>query len=249
MIRRCFYAICLLMLGLQMSPAAMADATLPPDQKKAFEQLIHDYLLSHPEVLNEALATLKAEDDAKAAAAAHDALVAHRDALLNDPQSPVGGNPKGDVTLVEFFDYRCPYCKQMQPSLEALLKDDPKLRIVYKEFPILGQPSVVATQVALAARKQGKYDEFHRVMMNTKGQIDDQVIVRVAQSVGLDMDKIKADMAAPEVASVIKSDFELAKALNVRATPVFVVGDEILPGAIDIDMLKGLIANLRAAHS
>jgi protein-disulfide isomerase len=236
----------LLVIGLVMLTwTASATEPVTPDQKKAFEQIIHDYLVNNPDVLVGILKDAQAREQAQAAELAQQMVVQKRDALTNDPQSPVGGNPKGDVTLVEFFDYRCPYCKQVEPSLEAMLHEDPNLRIVYKEFPILGPPSVVASRVALAARRQGKYDEFHRAMMNTKGQITDDVIAGVARSVGLDLDKIKTDMAAPDVESVIKDDYALAQALNIRATPVFIVDDAILPGVIEIDTLRQLIANSR----
>ncbi len=245
MILRLFRALLIPFFAYSMTiTTARADAVTPA-QKKAFEQIIHDYLVDNPDVVVEALKSAKARDDARAAEQSREMVTKNHDALVHDPDSPVGGNPNGDVTLVEFFDYSCPYCKQVEPSLEAMLVEDPKLRIVYKEFPILGPASIVASRVALAARNQGKYDAFHRAMINTKGQLSDDVIVKVAQSVGLNVDKIKVDMAAPEVAKVLKSDFELAQALNVKATPVFVIGDSVLPGAVDIDTLRRLIAEAR----
>src|SRR5258708_30439995 len=136
-------------------------------------------------------------------------LKARSSELLDDPTSPVGGNVHGDVTVVEFFDYRCPYCKRVQPSIDAMLKEDAGLRIVYKEFPILGPPSVFATRVALAAQKQGKYDAFHRAMMATPGEaeIDEKVIIEVARSVRLDIDRMKADLRAPDLHAVRRHNF------------------------------------------
>jgi protein-disulfide isomerase len=165
--------------------------------------------------------------------------------VFDDPQSPIAGNPKGDVTLVEFFDYRCPYCKQVEPALEKLIGDDRQLRFVFKEFPVLGPDSEVAARVALAAKKQGKYDAFHRAMMTTPGRIDEATIYKVAGSVGLDVDKVKQDMRSPEIDKELKANLDLGKALDLDGTPSFIVGDTIIPGAISAGDLKQLIADAR----
>src|ERR1051326_5828480 len=174
-------------------------ADFTPDQRKAIETIIHDYLTKNPDVLLDALqaAEDKMKGDAKDKAA--QALSTRRREIFEDPDTPVAGNPNGDVSLVEFFDYRCPYCKQVEPSLEALLKEDRQLRLVYKEMPVLGQASTIAARAALAARSQGKYDEFHRALMTAKGQMDEATVYKVAVSVGLDVERLKKDMAAPEV--------------------------------------------------
>ena len=184
---------------------------------------------------------LKSETKDKAA----QALSARRREVLDDPESPVGGNPKGDVSLVEFFDYRCPYCKQVEPAIEALLSQDKQLRFVYKEFPVLGADSITASRAALAARKQGKYDALHHALMVTKGQLDEATVLKLAQSVGLDSERLKRDMAAPEIDRALKANVALAEALDIRGTPGFVIGDEIVPGAIDLGTLKALIAAAR----
>ena len=150
------------------------------------------------------------------------------------------------MTLVEFFDYRCPYCKQVEPSLDALLKEDGKLRIVYKEFPILGEASVYATRVALAAKKQGKYAEFHRAMMATKGDIGDEMVLKIATSIGLDVGKIKTDMSAPDIDKLIDTNYALADALNIQGTPAIIVGGTLIPGAVDLDTLRKNIAAARS---
>jgi protein-disulfide isomerase len=232
-----------LIMLVPMHAAPAAEFT--PDQKKAIEAIIRDYLANNPEVLLDALQAaedkLKSESKDKAA----QALSARRRDLLDDPETPVGGNPKGDVSLVEFFDYRCPYCKQVEPALEALLGQDKQLRFVYKEFPVLGPDSVTASKAALAARKQGKYDALHRALMGTKGQLDEATLLKVAQSIGLDSDRLKRDMAAPEIDRALKANLQLAEALDIRGTPGFVIGDEIVPGAIDLETLKTLIAAAR----
>ncbi|TMJ72818.1 MAG: DsbA family protein [Alphaproteobacteria bacterium] len=241
-----FLAVALLaaVVAVLIPPASLA-ADFTPDQRKAIESIIHDYLTKNPDVLLEALqaAEDKMKGDAKDKAA--QALSTRRREIFEDPDTPVAGNPNGDVSLVEFFDYRCPYCKQVEPSLEALLGEDRQLRLVYKEFPVLGPESVTASKAALAARKQGKYDAFHRAMMTIKGQINDTAVYKTAESVGVDVDRLKRDMAAPEIARALKANTELADALDIRGTPGFIVGNEIVPGAIDLASLKQLIATAR----
>ena len=241
-----FLAVALLaaVVAVLIPPASLA-ADFTPDQRKAIESIIHDYLTKNPDVLLDALqaAEDKMKGDAKDKAA--QALSTRRREIFEDPDTPIAGNPNGDVSLVEFFDYRCPYCKQVEPSLEALLGEDRQLRLVYKEFPVLGPESVTASKAALAARKQGKYDAFHRAMMTLKGQINDTAVYKTAESVGVDVDRLKRDMAAPEIARALKANTELADALDIRGTPGFIVGNEIVPGAIDLASLKQLIATAR----
>jgi protein-disulfide isomerase len=247
MSRRASLAALILTCAIFAAPpfCRIADAEILPEQRQAIEAIIHDYLMQNPDVLIEALkaAEEKAtrDSDAKAAVVLKD----RRAEVFDDPASPVGGNPQGDVTIVEFFDYRCPYCKQVQPSLQALLDQDRKLRFVYKEMPVLGAPSVTAAHAALAARLQGKYEHFHSAMMATKGQITDEVVYQVAGSVGLDVDRLKRDMTAPEIEQAVKANLALAKALDIRGTPGFIIGEHVVPGAIDLDALKELVADAR----
>jgi protein-disulfide isomerase len=209
------------------------------------EQVIRDYFLAHPEFMVEVLHAAEAKLKAEKAEDSKQAIAAKRGELLHDDLAPVAGNPMGDVTIVEFFDYRCPYCKQVEPSLEALVKQDPKLRIVYKEFPVLGPASVYASRIALAARMQGKYAAFHDAMMAAKGQITEEIILKVAKTVGLDVEKAKTDMHAPEIEQQLKANYALAQELDIQGTPAFVVGDTLVPGATDIDNLKKLVAAAR----
>src|SRR5579862_3482046 len=192
-------------LALAAASAANA-AEFTPQQQRAIETIVHDYLAQHPDVMLDALQA--AEDKMKADAhnKASAALIGRKAEILADPESPVAGNPKGDVSLVEFFDYRCPYCKEVEPALEALFGQDRELRFVYKEFPVLGPASVTAARAALAARRQGKYAAFHREMMALKGQIDDAAVFKVAGSVGLDLDRLKRDMATPEIDRALKAN-------------------------------------------
>lgn len=224
-------------------PAKASDAGAV--QRQQVEAIIHDYLLQHPDVLIAALRVaedrLHHQDDAKASKAV---AQYHRE-VFDDAATPVGGNPRGDVSVVEFFDYRCPYCKQVEPSLESMLKQDSRLRLVYKEFPILGPVSVTASRAALAARRQGKYDAFHAAMMQARGNITDDTVYQVAGSVGLDVDKLKRDMASPDIAQELQANLKLADALGIHGTPAFIIGDKVVPGALDLDALKTMVSDAR----
>ena len=241
---RFVFAVMLAVSALGVARPTLAD-DFTPDQKKQIEAIVGQYLKNHPEVLIDAIQA--ADDKLKAAAKdkATQALGANRQQVYDDPQSPVGGNPSGNVTLVEFFDYRCPYCKQVEPSLEKLIGEDRQLKFVFKEFPVLGPESEVAARVALAAKKQGKYEAFHRAMMNTAGHIDETVIYKVAASVGLDMGRLKQDIASPDIEAELKANLDLGKTLDLDGTPSFIVGSTIVPGAISAAELKQLVADAR----
>lgn len=226
-------------------PTARAAADFTPAQRDAIEGIIRDYLTHNPDVLIEALRGAEDKLNREADAKAEKVLAQRRSEVLDDPATPVGGNPRGDVTIVEFFDYRCPYCKQVLPALQALLKEDGKLRFVYKEMPVLGPPSVAAAHAALAAQRQGKYEAFHTALMGAKGQITEDTIYKVAGSVGLDVERLKRDMVAPEIDSALKANLALADALNIHGTPAFIVGNHIVPGALDLDTLKTMVADAR----
>lgn len=226
-------------------PATVAAQSFSPAQKQEIDRLIHDYLQQHPQAVMDALKAAQQQADDAKAAAAKKVIAAKRDELLHDPNSVVVGNPNGDVTLVEFFDYRCPYCKAIEPSLEALIKEDGNLRVVYKEFPILGPTSVVASRAAIAARRQGKYTEFHDRMMALKGNIDTDSVMKVAAASGLDVAKLKHDMTATSVGQIIQRNYALADAIGIDATPALVIGDQLTMGAVDIDGLRQLIADAR----
>ena len=230
---------------LLLLPLAAPAADFTADQRQQIEAIVRDYLRNNPEALLDALQT--AEDKIKSASKtrASAALASRRKEIFDDPETPIIGNPKGDAALAEFFDYRCPYCKQVEPSLEALVGEDPKLRVVFKEFPVLGPDSLTAAKAALAARKQGKYDQIHRALMSLKGQMDDAAIFKTAASVGLDVERLKRDMEAPDIERALKATRNLAEQLDIRGTPGFVIGDEIVPGAISLDAMKSLIAASR----
>jgi protein-disulfide isomerase len=243
--------ICLLTVILvgMIAGGARAAETATPEQRSVVEQIVHDYILRHPELLVRALKS--APDAAKAQATESNSatVAATRDARLDDTISLVAGNAAGDVTIVEFFDYRCGYCKQVEPALDALLREDRGIRIVYKELPILGKDSRYATQVALASRKQAKYREFHAAMMATKGPVDQAVVLDIAAAVGLDVARAEADMQSVEIDDLIERNLSLAKSLGIRGTPTFVIGDEIVFGAIDIAAMRQKVAAARGTDS
>jgi len=232
-------------LAAAVHAQAIRAAEIPSEQRQAIDGIIHDYLLNNPDVLIEALRSAEDKVNREADAKATKVLSDRASEVFENPATPVGGNPKGNVTIVEFFDYRCPYCKQVLPALQTLLKEDHGLRFVYKEFPVLGPASVTAAHAALAAQRQGKYEALHTAMMAAKGQITEDTIYKVAGSVGLDVDRLKQDMAAPEIEQELKANLALAEALNIRGTPGFIIGKKIVPGALDLDALKDMIAEAR----
>jgi len=234
---------------LAASPAGASEMSVSPD-RQAIEQIIHDYLMAHPEVVVESLKAGDARAKEQAAAETRAQIAKHQDELVRDPKSPVGGNPAGDVTIVEFFDYRCPYCKQVEPTLEQLLKEDGRVRVVYKEFPILGPESMIATRVSLAALKQSpqKYARLHAALMSAKGELSQDSILKAAEAAGLDVARIKTDMNGPEVDALIKRNYDLAETLNIRGTPAFIIGNELTPGAVDLPIFKKMVADARKAE-
>jgi len=234
---------CVAVAAMPLRPAGAAE--LAPEQRREIESIIHDYLLQHPDVLIEAIRAAEEKVKTEAGEKAQQALIARRSEIFDEPGTPVGGNPKGDVTLVEFFDYRCPYCKQVQPRLKELLAGDHQLRIAYKEFPILGSVSVAAARAALAAHRQSKYEAFHDAMMAASGQITEDTVYQVAGAVGLDVDRLKRDMSSPQIDAALKANHALAEALDITGTPGFVIGDQIVPGAIELSSLKDLVAGAR----
>ncbi|HXS42791.1 MAG TPA: DsbA family protein [Stellaceae bacterium] len=245
-IRRCALACALALVAAMTAPAlSRAGDTFSPAQKSAIDQAIHDYLLAHPEAVLDALKAAQEKSDREVAAEARRQIAVRRQELVADPDDLVQGDPKGDATIVEFFDYRCPYCKEIEPTLDALLLEDKRLRIVYKEFPILGEASIYAARAALASRSQGKYPAFHRAMMAQKGNITDETVLKVAASVGLDLKTLKAEMDSPAIARIIKDNFALAEALHIQGTPGIIVGDTLIPGAVDPDTLRKEIAAAR----
>jgi protein-disulfide isomerase len=230
-------------------PAAASAQSFSTDQRHEIENIIKDYLIAHPEVLQDAQAALdKRQQDAEAQKAR---VAIKRDSatLFNSPHQVVLGNPNGKVTMVEFFDYNCPHCKDAVSDMLSLLKSDHNLKFVLKEFPILAQGSVDAAHVAVAVRMQDptgmKYLAFHQKLFSTRGMVDEARALAAAKEVGCDMARIQKDMNSPEVKTTIDEDMKLADAIGVDGTPSYVVGDQLLVGAIGFDKLQEKIASLQ----
>lgn len=237
----------LAVLVLGASPATAAEDTLSPGQKRAVEEVVREYLRRNPEVLLEAIGAIRAKRDAEQQSKVRNNLVSLRGELENDPTSPVGGNPRGDVTIVEFFDYQCPYCKRVLPSVQTLLKTDGNIRYVFKEFPILGPQSVVAARAALAAWKldRDRYVAFHTALLQSKGRLSERKILDLAAEIGLDVERLRAAMADPGIDKILAKNAELARALDINGTPAFVIGEKVVPGAVDLETLTALVSAAR----
>ncbi|MCR6632381.1 MAG: DsbA family protein [Magnetospirillum sp.] len=250
MIRSAFRALGALLLGLTLAmPAARAqeDQTFSPKQADAIRKIVRDYLMEHPEVIGDAVEALREKMRAQAEVEAKKAIEARKDELFNGKDDPVAGNAKGDVVIVQFFDYNCPYCKVvMDPLLEAV-KADGKTRVVFKDMPILSEDSATAARVALAAKKQGKYEEVHRAFMKFRGKLDEKTIFRLAGEAGANVDQIKKEMMAPEIDKQLQKNLELAHALDIASTPTFVIADangnaaRTVSGAIEGQVFRQLI--------
>ena len=225
--------------------SAAQDNAVSPDQRKAFEGVIRDYLLKNPAIIREAMLALQQREEEEKQAKATRALKEYSGELYHDASSPVGGNPKGDVTIVEFFDYNCGYCKRVAPTISALLKQDPNVRIVYKEFAILGPQSLIAARAALAAQRQGKYHEFHNALMSA-AKLDAGSIAALSKRLGLDQDKWLEDMEDPGIARMIRRNSQLANVLGINGTPAFIIGERLIPGAVDLDALTEIVKSERA---
>jgi protein-disulfide isomerase len=239
-------ALTALMLSAAL-PAAAEEFSAP--QKTEIEGIIKDYIVSHPEVLQEAIAELDRRQAEADTAKAKVAIASNAEALFNSSRQVVLGNAKGDVTMVEFFDYNCGFCKKTLPDMAELLKDDPKLKVVLKEFPVLGPGSVEAARVAVAVRMQDKngkkYWDFHQKLLGGRGQADKARALAVAKEVGMDMNRLDKDLAGDEVKTSIEESLKLAETLGLSGTPSFVIGNEVVVGAIGLDGLRSKVSYAR----
>jgi len=244
--RHAVLAAAAVLAALATFPAAAQEAPAAPD-RTAVEKIVREYLMEHPEVVVEAIEEYKRRAEERERLAADQAVKARADELFRDPASPVGGNARGDVTIVEFFDYRCGVCKSVHPIVAELMKTDPGIRRVYKEWPILGPESIFAARAALAAHRQGRYLAFHDALMTARGALDPAAVFAIAGKAGIDIARLKKDMDAPEIEAAIRKNYELARALNLNGTPSFLIGDTVLRGARDLDTLRELVARARKA--
>tara|TARA_A100001391_G_scaffold77059_1_gene49788 strand:+ start:176 stop:862 length:687 start_codon:yes stop_codon:yes gene_type:complete len=224
--------------------AAIADGM----DEDRIKELVLEAIRENPGIVFEAAQLFEQQQQALQAQAAAQVLDTEKATLENDPNAPVLGNPDGDVTVVEFFDYNCPYCRRVKPEMEALLAADPNVRVVYREWPILGDGSVFAARAALASRNQGKYEEFHWAMMQLKERAEEASILRTAEDIGLDVAQLRRDMNGPEIEEHIQTSMRLAQSLGFSGTPSFVIGDSLAPGLILADQMIELVDQARAAE-
>ncbi|HET6620293.1 MAG TPA: DsbA family protein [Dongiaceae bacterium] len=232
--------------GYALKEFAVARDASAPLPQVAIDQAISQYLKDHPGEVMDALKLAQSQAQHQQEADARLALEQKQDQIYNNPADPVVGNAQGDVTVVEFFDYRCPYCKQIAPSLAELMKSDPNIRLVYKDFPILGPDSVVAAKIALAAQRQGKYAEVHEAFMAHKGSFEEADLLELAASVGADKARLAADMQDPAIQGQLNANDSLAGTLGITGTPGFLFGKQLVPGAISLDDMKKLVSAARA---
>ena len=225
----------------QVSPQVSTGA----DEPDRFERRVREYLLKNPEVIMEALQVLQDRQRAAEAEDLRRTIAERSDEILNDPAAPVGGNPAGEVTLVEFFDYNCHYCRRVAPTVVELEEADPDLRLIYREFPILGPGSQFAARAALASRRQGKYVAFHNALMQATEQVTEESVMEVARTVGLDAEQLTAGMQDSAIQEAIARNLQLADALGITGTPSFIIGEEVVPGAVDLRTLQSLITRAR----
>jgi protein-disulfide isomerase len=223
--------------------AAPAVSSFSDAQKGEIENIVKNYLLKNPEIFLEIQSALEAKMEQIQAERLKVALAAHAETLFRDPNAPIAGDPKGDVTVVEFFDYNCGYCKRGFPDIAKLIESEPKVRVVFRELPILSKGSEEAARVAIAANMQGKYWDFHSRMIAFKGQANEASALKIAEKAGLDMARLKQDMKSEKVADEIKKVRDLAQSLNINGTPHFIVGNRSIPGAPQ-DLFEQLKSNV-----
>lgn len=247
------------MLPRAALPVALALAANPahaqsfaPDQKGEIEKIVHDYLLSHPEVLQDAMAELERRQNAEDAAK-HLAVIKDNASVIFSSARQVNlGNLQGDVTMVEFFDYNCAFCKRAMADMLDLLKTDPKLKIVLKEFPVLGEGSVQAAQVAVAVRMQDKtgkkYVDFHTKLLGGRGPADKAHALAAAKEAGFDLARIEKDMQSDEIKQTIDENMKLAEELGLNGTPSYVFPSEVVVGAVGLAALRGKVNTARCGQ-
>lgn len=240
-----------LALGLAASAApALAQPAQPltPEQRKAVMDLVRETIVQHPEIIQDALIELERRNTVAQAEAQRSAVAAEKARLTNPATSVVIGNPEGDITLVEFMDYNCGFCKRAMEDVTALAKADPKLRVVLKDFPILGPDSVEASRVAVAAKAQlqgQKYFDFHNKLMSVKGRVNGAKALEVAKEAGADIEKLKKEMEAPATKAAIEDTVALGDRLGLTGTPAFIIGEEIVFGAVGQAALKQKLDSVR----
>ena len=234
-----------------MTPCFASDA-FSSTQTTAIETIVHHYLVENPEILVESFQTLKSREASKKQKKTDNATVQYSKALVNNRNSPVLGNPNGDVSVVEFLDYRCSHCQEMGAVIDGLIKHDPKLRVVIKELPIFGNVSQYLAKFALASSKQAKFEAIHRAFLNNHDNLDEARAKELATAQGIDIKKLENDMQNISLDEQLSSNLELAKKLHIEGTPAFIIKSHknektaFIPGAVTQSNLQDIIGQLRS---
>ena len=240
-------------LALCGAPISASAQSFNDTQRGDIEKIVREYLIAHPEVLEEAMNELSKRQAAAEAAKHASGVADNADAIFNSPRNVTIGNKDGDVTFVEFFDYNCGYCKRAMTDMMELMKADPKLKVVLKEFPVLSAGSVEAAQVGVAVRMQDptgkKYLDFHQKLLTGRGAADKARAMAVAKEVGLDMAKLEKDLASAEVRNTLEENFKLAEAMGMNGTPSYVIGKQVVIGAVGVENLREKISNARCGKA
>lgn len=234
-----------LLLGFLLLATPVAAQSFTPQQRQEIVDVLREALRTDPSILRDAVAALETDEARVQDAASRTALAAARDQLV-DPADPVAGNPLGDVTIVEFYDTRCPYCRRMRPVLAELTRLDPKLRVVIKDMPVLGPGSVLESRALLAAQRQGGYFPLQAALMRGGAQPDRDSIRAEANRLGLDGNALLRDMDDPAIKSRIEANLALARVLGLKGVPAYVVGTQVFPGAVELATLQEAVAEARA---
>jgi protein-disulfide isomerase len=224
-----------------------------PAQRTEVERIVREYLLKNPELLQEVMAELEKKQAAAESEKHRAGVKEHSEKLFNSSRHVVVGNPKGDVTMVEFFDYNCGYCKRALSDMTEMMKADPKLRVVLKEFPVLGEGSVEAAKVAVGVRMQDpggkKYLDFHQKLLTGRGQADKARALAAAKEAGLDIARLEKDMASEEARLSLEESFKLAEALGLNGTPSYVIGNDVVVGAVGLKTLQDKVNTARCGQA
>ena len=221
---------------------SFAKADFSASDRTALEEIVEDFIRNNPTVIRDTLVSLAASEETERRQAG---LAKLRD----DHGDPIMGNRSGSLSIYEFSDYNCGYCKRVFEPIQQILNDNPDVRLVIKEFPILSQSSLLAAKAAIAAEKQGKFNDFHIAMMTYRGQITEDILMKIARKVGLDMTQLQNDMEKSTTSAIIQRTIDTAKALNINGTPGMVIGDTVIPGALSLEELNKLISEERAKQS
>jgi protein-disulfide isomerase len=239
--------IAALLVGAVLVPlAGAAAAEFSPAQRVEIISILRDALKQDPTILRDAVMALQAEDGAKDRAATRATIASAGDALVR-PEDPVAGNPKGDVTIIEFFDTRCPYCRRLEPAMAQFLAEDHGVRLIYKDLPILGPASTLGSKASLAAQKQGAYEKMRDAVMQMPPDTTPAMIQAAAEKLGLDWPRLSRDMEDASVQQRIDANLRLARTLSIQGTPALIIGQDMVPGAIDVPELHRMVAEARRA--